>query len=89
MRTTVSSADIIERTVIIDSDAQKSLGSGIVRGTLGAMFLGPVGLVAGAASAKEKKTTTFLVLYGDGHRETVTTKTGSREYKKLLEYLDV
>lgn len=79
----------IEKTAIISDDSKKSLGSGIIRGGVGTVLLGPVGLVAGAMSAKNKKTTTFLICYSDGTKETKTVKTNSSEFKNYAKYLDI
>lgn len=77
----------IVRTVIVDSDSRKSMTSGFVRGAVGGIF-GGLGAIAGVASAKNKKTTTFLVEYASGRRSTKKVKTGSMKYKSLLRYLD-
>lgn len=84
----------IQKTVIVSDDSRKSVTSGVARGAvggvlLGAVGLGPVGVVAGAMSAKNKKTTTFLIIYTDGSRKTVTVKTNSSDFKKYVKYLDV
>ena len=73
--------------MILDNDKRKSAASGVVRGAVGSVLLGPVGLVAGAMSAKNKNMTTFLVEYDDGSRETKTVKNNSSEYKKLVKLL--
>lgn len=78
----------IEKTAIIGDESRKSASSAIVRGAVGAAILGPVGLLAGA-SAKNKNYTTFLVLYQDGTKETMTVKNGSGDYKTLAKYLDI
>ena len=77
----------IVRTIIVDTDSRKSMTSGIVRGAVGGIF-GGLGSIAGIASAKNKKTTTFLVEYESGRRATKKVKTGSMEYKNLLRFLD-
>ena len=75
------------RAMIVDSDKRKSAASGVMRGAVGSFLLGPVGLAAGAMSAKNKKETTFLVEYDDGSRDTKTVKNNSSEYKKLVKLL--
>lgn len=79
----------ILKTKIVDNDQRKSAASGVIRGAVGTALLGPIGLVAGAVSAKNKKNTTFLIEYEDGSRDTKTVKTGSGEYKKLIKYIEM
>lgn len=78
----------IVKTMIVTDDSRKSLTSVVGRGAVGGILLGPVGLLA-AASAKNKKTTTFVIEYSDGTRETKTVKTNSSEFKKLAKYLEM
>lgn len=77
----------ISKTQIIDSDSRKSATSAIARGAVGGILLGPIGLL-GAASAKNKKTTTFLVFYSDDSRKTFTVKNNSFQYKEFIRYLE-
>lgn len=76
----------IVKTAIVGEDSRKGAMSTVTRGAVGAALLGPVGLVA-AATGKNKKTTTFVIEYSDGSRDTKTVKTNSSEYKKLVKYL--
>jgi len=78
----------ISKTAIVGDDSRKSLSSTMVRGAVGAALLGPVGLLAGA-TGKNKKTTTFLIEYSDGSRETKTVKTNSSEFKNYCKYLSI
>ena len=86
-------ASTISKVMIVgaNSDSRKSVGSSIIRGTIGSALLGPVGLVGGALSGKNKVTskTTFLVEYEDGHRETKVVDNDSSEFKKLCKYLEM
>lgn len=83
----------ILKTMIVASDSNRhqKMGSSIIRGTIGGALLGPVGMISGAMSGKHKNdnTTTFLVLYEDGHKETIITETNSSEFKKLCQYLEI
>ena len=83
----------ISKTMIVGSNStsRKKAGSSIVRGAIGGALLGPVGLVGGALSGKEKvsNTTTFLVEYIDGRRKTVTVDTNSPEFNRLCKYLEM
>ncbi len=76
----------IVKTMIVADDSRKSITSAVTRGAVGGFLIGPVGLLA-AASAKNKKTTTFVIEYSDGSRETKTVKTNSSEFKKLAKYI--
>lgn len=86
----------IVSTVIVDttekSKTKASITSSVVRGTIGGLLLGPVGMVAGAVTPKKKtitetKTVTFAVLYADGTRRLETVKNGSARFKELAKYL--
>ena len=56
----------IVKTMIVGADSKKSAGSSIGRGLVGGALLGPVGLLGGALSGKNKKSTTFLIEYDEG-----------------------
>lgn len=86
----------IVSVVIVDttekSKTKASITSSVVRGTIGGLLLGPVGMVAGAVTPKKKtitetKTVTFAVLYADGTRRLETVKNGSARFKELAKYL--
>ena len=79
----------ILKTMIIGSDSRKSASSGIKKGLFGGLIFGPVGAIGGALSAKNKKTTTFLIVYKDKTRETVTVKNDGAEFKEYIKYLEV
>lgn len=84
-------AKTIKQTMIVNSsyDSRKKVGSTLIRGAVGSALLGPVGLVGGAMTGKNKisNKTTFIVEYEDGHRETITVDNDSSEFKKLCNYL--
>ena len=84
-------ARTISKVMIVgaNSDSRKSVSSSVMRGAVGGALLGPVGLVGGALSGKNKVTneTTFLIEYEDGHRETKTVNNDSFEFKNLCKYL--
>ncbi len=86
-------ASTISKVMIVgaNSDSRKSISSSIIRGAVGSTLLGPVGLVGGALSGKNKVTskTTFLVEYKDGHRETKIIDNDSSEFKELCKYLEM
>lgn len=77
----------IDYTIVAGSNSQKSMGSSIARGAVGGALLGPVGLIGGAASGKNKTTTTFTIVYKNGKRKVETVDNNSflfREYSKYL-----
>lgn len=77
----------IDYTIIVGGDTRKSVGSSITRGIIGGALLGPVGLIGGALSGKNKSETTFTVVYKSGRREVVTVKNDSDEFRKYASYV--
>lgn len=86
-------AQTITKVQIIgnNSTSRKKAGSSIMRGAVGGALLGPVGLIGGAVSGKNKvtNTTTFLIQYEDGHKETRTVENNSFEFNTLIQYVDM
>lgn len=76
------------KTIIVSNDSRKSASSSIVRGAIGGVLLGPVGLLGGAISGKNKKDTTFLLIYSNGVKKTVTVKTNGMLFKQYVKYLE-
>jgi hypothetical protein len=87
----------VVRTVLVDSShtatARTKATSAAARGAIGGALFGPLGMVAGAVSGKKKvtehHTTTFLVYYRDGTRETETVENGTELYNLYMNKLDV
>lgn len=79
----------ILKTFIIGTDSRKSASSGITKGIVGGLLFGPIGAIGGALSAKNKNCTTFLVVYKDQTRETVTVRNEGLEYNEYIKYLEV
>lgn len=77
----------IDYTVIVAEDSKKSLGSAVTRGAIGGAILGPVGLVGGAISGKNKSETTFTVVYKSGRRKVVTVRNDSEQFKEYAQYI--
>lgn len=77
----------IDYTILVGGDTKKSVGSAVVRGAIGSALLGPVGLVGGAISGKNKSETTFTIIYKDGHREVKTVSKDSYEFERYASYL--
>ena len=69
---TLLGKDISKKTVesyeVVGQDAQKSMGSGIVKGIIGGALLGGIGAIAGASSGKSKVTYTVSIVFKDGKR---------------------
>lgn len=82
-------SSVIVKTKIIDTHAKTSAASAAVRGTVGGAVAGPVGAIVGASTAKNKHSTTFLIVYKNGKKETRTVPNTSLEYQKYAKYLDV
>lgn len=62
---TVFLKDIVVNYEILDSDSKKSMSSALLRGGLGTLLLGPVGLLAGL-SAKNKNSKIVALKFNDG-----------------------
>lgn len=57
--------DTVKQVEILDVDNRKSASSAILRGGVGALLLGPIGLAA-ALSAKNKKSHNIAIYFRDG-----------------------
>lgn len=77
----------IDYTIIVSEDSKKSLSSAVARGAIGGALLGPVGLVGGAISGKNKAKTTFTVVYKSGRREILTVDNDSSDFAIYARYL--
>lgn len=77
----------IDYTILVSEDSKKSLGSSIVRGAVGGALLGPVGLVGGAVTGKNKTKTTFTIVYKSGRKEVQTVENNSNEFETYARYL--
>lgn len=56
----------VESYEVITDEHRKSASSGVARGLVGGALLGPVGLLAGGLSAKNKGTYTLAIRFKDG-----------------------
>lgn len=77
----------IDYTIVVTTDSRKSATSTTVRGAIGGAIAGPAGLIGGAASGKNKKTTTFKIVYKSGKVEVKTVKNDSKEFIELAEHV--
>lgn len=61
----------LENYEVITEEHVKSASSGVARGIVGGALLGPVGMLAGVMSAKNKKTYHIVLEFKDGKRSLV------------------
>ncbi len=71
----------VENYEIIDENYQKSAASAVGRATVGALLLGPIGLVAGA-TAKNKGIHTIAIQFKDGRKSLI--EIDDKRYKVLM-----
>ena len=76
------------RAQIIGTGDKPSTISTCGRGVAGTAIGGVWGGVAGAATAKRKGYTKFLVEYEDGHRANETVKDNSLRYNQLIQLIE-
>lgn len=62
----VLSAENVEAYEVVTSEHTKSAASGVVRGLVGGALLGPVGLIAGAITAKNIGVHLVVIKFKDG-----------------------
>lgn len=86
---TLLGKDINKKTVdsyeLVGQDAQKSMGSGIVRGAVGGVLFGGIGAIAGASSGKSKVTYTVSIVFKDGKK--ALCELDDEMYKKVVKAL--
>ncbi|MCD8397554.1 MAG: SHOCT domain-containing protein [Lachnospiraceae bacterium] len=70
---------------VITEDHQKSAASGVAKGLVGNFFLGPVGLLAGAASGGQKGTYNLIISFKDGKQSLL--EVGDLYYNTIVEKL--
>lgn len=70
---------------LITDEHKKSAASGISRGIVGGVLLGPVGMLGGALSAKNKGTYQVAVEFHDGKRSLL--ELDDKVYKALVKKL--
>lgn len=79
----------ILKTKIIDASSKKSASSTIARGVAGGAVGGLAGTVVGASLGKTNRETTFLVLFRDGTKKTITVQNDSPEYLLYCKFLEM
>lgn len=75
--------ETVESYELITDEHRKSAASGAVKGLIGGALLGPVGLLAGGLSAKEKGTYQVAVQFKDGTKSLL--KMDEKLYKLLIQ----
>mgnify|MGYP004443717327 CR=1 FL=1 len=74
--------DLIEDYEVLTEEHRKSAASGVGRGLVGGALLGPVGLLAGALSAKNKGKYNVVLQFKDGKKS--LAELDEKHYKLLL-----
>lgn len=73
----------IDSYEVITEETSKSAASGVARGIVGGALLGPVGMLAGSLSAKNKGTITLAVMFKDGKRSLL--EIDDKIYKAIIQ----
>lgn len=79
----------IRKTLILSHATLTDKDNAMTRGIVGMALVGTAGAVIGTSTAKERQTTTFLVVYNDESRETREVENGSELYNIYVQYLEV
>lgn len=56
----------VTKVKVVNSDERKSVSSGITRGLVGGVVLGPLGMIGGVISGKNKKSYMVEIYFTDG-----------------------
>lgn len=72
----------VESYEIITDDQRRSAASGVGRGLVGGALLGPVGMLAGAMSAKNKGVYQIAIKFKDGKKSLI--EVDDKIYKALI-----
>ncbi len=73
----------LESYEVITEETQKSAASGVARGLVGGALLGPVGMLAGGLSAKNKKSVVMVLQFKDGKKSLVEVT--DNVYKAIMQ----
>lgn len=77
--------DVVESYELITDEHRKSAASGVARGLVGGALLGPVGLLAGGMSAKNKGVYQVAIQFKDGKKSLL--EVDDKMYKALVRTL--
>ena len=72
----------VEGYELVTDEHRKSAASGVTRGLIGGALLGPVGMLAGGLSAKNKGTYTVAIRFKDGKNSLL--EVDDKVYKSLV-----
>lgn len=75
----------VESYEVITEEHRKSAKSGVARGLVGGALLGPVGMLAGGLSAKNKGKYQIAIQFKDGKRSLI--EVDDKIYKNLIKSL--
>ncbi|WP_195607758.1 hypothetical protein [Intestinimonas butyriciproducens] len=82
MHTMDLNKETVESYELVTEDISKSAASGVARGLVGGALLGPVGLLAGGLSAKNKGAYQIALAFKDGKRSLI--EVDDKIYKALV-----
>ena len=85
MKRTEFDKSMVNKYELVDDLSKSSLWSAVVRGGVGGIFFGPLGAVAGAATAKKQTEYLFSVEYTAGGKSLMSLDADT--YRKLLRLL--
>ena len=77
--------DVVDSYELITDEHRKSAASGVARGLVGGALLGPVGMVAGGLSAKNKGIYQMAIQFKDGKRSLI--EIDDKIYKAIIKIL--
>lgn len=72
----------VETYDLITEETRKSAASGVARGAVGGALLGPVGMLAGGLSAKNKGAYTLAIQFKDGKKSLI--EVDEKVYKSIV-----
>jgi hypothetical protein len=72
----------VENYELVTDEHRKSAKSGVARGLIGGTLLGPVGMLAGGLSAKNKGIYTVAIQFKDGKRSLI--EVDDKIYKSII-----
>lgn len=82
MKTLYLTKENVESYEVITDEHRKSAASGVARGLVGGVLLGPVGLLAGGLSAKNKGIYQVAIQFKDGKKSLI--EIDDKIYKVLV-----
>lgn len=77
--------DVVDSYELITDEHRKSAASGVARGLVGGALLGPVGMLAGGLSAKNKGIYQMAIQFKDGKRSLI--EIDDKIYKAIIKIL--